>query len=145
MVTYRTKVVTAEVHLKLIQWDSELNFLHVKNMTASVFTKSMYKVPKEVYMKKILFLVAAVVLCFQANAKDIERKRKMTTCERLTKQAEENCTESMCEEADAQDVECVKDGDFYEGLQICVYDSELPDLIAAYNKKHAGRNLVCRD
>ncbi|MEK6628630.1 MAG: hypothetical protein AABY53_08385 [Bdellovibrionota bacterium] len=95
-------------------------------------------------MKNIILFMTLSVLGFQANAK--MPKKPMTLCEALYEQAEKNCTKYMCEEQTdrtGSPGKCVLDGDFYEGLQICVTEGEFPDLIKEYNKKHPGKNLNC--
>lgn len=104
-------------------------------------------------MKNIFCMMTILSLSLFANATQpklsMAAKQTKATCERLTKQAEENCTESMCEMylqdlgEEQEDYECVKDGDFWEGHGICVFDDELPSLIKAYNKKNPGKNLSC--
>lgn len=65
-------------------------------------------------------------------------------CEFLTIQAETACEKSMCEEVVREGFECEKDGDFYEGFQICVYE-ELQDLVSAYNKENPKAALTCQE
>ena len=100
-------------------------------------------------MIKLLILTSLIIFCFEANARPQSRR---AICERLERQANENCIEAMCEQqaedtagTSAETEECAMDGDFYEGLQICVSESELPDLIRAYNLKNPKKNLNCDD
>lgn len=65
-------------------------------------------------------------------------------CESLKNQAEESCTKYMCEEAGVTLEECTKDGDFYEGLQVCM-DDEMTALIEAYNKKNPAKQVSCEE
>jgi hypothetical protein len=99
-------------------------------------------------MNRALVLILTLMpLALVANAATKKKSKDQVTCERLYKQAEASCEESMCEgmESDPGFEACPKDGDFYEGLQICIYDNELPELIKAYNKKNPGKNLNCDD
>lgn len=104
-------------------------------------------------MKKTLLLTTIVLLSFQTYAAKSKVKKDSRTivCEQLIQQAEDICTESMCAEQEQFAIEngieqdqCVMDGDFNEGKQICVYDGELPELIKNYNKS-TGKNLNCDD
>lgn len=68
-------------------------------------------------------------------------------CEKLYAQAEENCTIAMCDQykEDSGEEDCHIDGDFMEGLQICVGDVEMPELLKAYNLKNPTAKLNCDD
>ncbi len=68
-------------------------------------------------------------------------------CEKLIAQAEAICEKAMCDDQfrdeDESRSECIRDGDFYEGKGVCVYDGELPALIEKYNQKHAKNRIGC--
>ncbi len=91
-------------------------------------------------MIKFTVSIIAIFLSLQSFAAS-EKK----VCEKLLAQAEDNCTEAMCEDAARDGYECVHDGDFMEGFQICVYDGELPALVTAYNTKHPRAKVKCED
>lgn len=102
-------------------------------------------------MKKII-LLSTLILCSQSVtfAKDtglISKKSQTQICKSLYAQAEDECTQSMCEQylSDSGETECHKDGDFYEGLQICAGDDVFPNLILDFNKSHQDANLNCDD
>lgn len=86
-------------------------------------------------MKAIL---VSVFILFSLQAK------ATAVCEFLTVQAETACEKSMCEEVEREGFECEKDGDFYEGFQVCVHE-ELQDLIASYNKENPKASLSCEE
>lgn len=92
-------------------------------------------------MKTLLTIVTVLFLSSPLFAANNEEK----VCNQLRTQAEESCAQAMCEEVEAEGYECVRDGDFYEGLGICVYDDELPALIRKYNSKHPTSKVTCED
>lgn len=65
-------------------------------------------------------------------------------CEFLTIQAEITCEKAMCEEVEREGFTCEKEGDFYEGFQICV-EEELQDLVRSYNKENPNASLSCKE
>lgn len=83
---------------------------------------------------------------FLCRIKNVKNEAKV--CEKLRQEAEKDCADEMireCKENNGGDCEnWSHDGDFNEGLQICVADSELPFLLEKYNKKN-GTNLSCDD
>lgn len=99
-------------------------------------------------MKQTFFLLSIMAMGLNSSmlmAATAKNAKQKTICERLYDLAEDNCTEAMCAQQikDFDDSECVKDGDFYEGLQICASEGEFPDLIEAYNKKHPREKINC--
>jgi len=90
-------------------------------------------------MKSILILVFLII---SANS---FATSEQVICDSLIEQAEENCAKAMCEVVEAEGYECVRDGDFYEGLGICVYDDELPLLIRDFNSKNPLSKVTCED
>ena len=99
-------------------------------------------------MKKVssIFLVTFIffkISFVQAEDSIIRKSLRLQTCEELAKQAKKICEETMCQEAKSFGEMCVKDGGFAEGMQICVYDSELPELIKNYNINHPEKILKC--
>lgn len=102
-------------------------------------------------MKKII-LLSTLIICSQSvtfakHTSGLGKKAQTRICKSLNAQAEDICTQSMCEQyiADSGEAECQMDGDFYEGLQICVGDDVFPSLILDFNKSHKGANLNCDD
>ena len=100
-------------------------------------------------MKKII-LLSTLIICSQSvtfakNTSGISKKAQTRICKSLYTQAEETCTQSMCDQykIDSGESECPMDGDFFEGLQICVGDDVFPSLILDFNKSHSGVNLNC--
>ncbi|PIP96022.1 MAG: hypothetical protein COW00_06980 [Bdellovibrio sp. CG12_big_fil_rev_8_21_14_0_65_39_13] len=91
-------------------------------------------------MKQIFITLSFLVI--SANSFAVSEEK---ICEELTTLAEDNCAQAMCEEVEAEGYECVRDGDFYEGLGICVYDDELPILIRKYNSKNPTSKVACED
>ena len=91
-------------------------------------------------MLKSTISLMALFMSLQAFAIEINSEEKV--CKDLLAKAEQSCDEAMCEEFGD---DCERDGDFYEGFQICVYDGELPDLIKEYNKKHPRTKVTCED
>jgi hypothetical protein len=49
----------------------------------------------------------------------------------------------MCEEFGGD--ECPMDGDFYEGLQICVTEGEFESVLIDYNVKNPRKKVKCKD
>lgn len=101
-------------------------------------------------MKKAISIFLLAFIFFkisfaQAQNSILQKSKHQQICEELEKQAKKTCEESMCQEALASGEKCVKDGDFAEGMQICVYDSELPEIIKNYNLNHPAKNLKCDD
>lgn len=67
-------------------------------------------------------------------------------CKKLYDKADAGCTKGMCDDYFKEYGEkCVIDGDFNEGLGICVNDYEFPELIAEYNKKNPKKKIKCED
>ena len=68
-------------------------------------------------------------------------------CERFLKQAEDECTEAMDEQCRIENdgVDCEHDGDFHEGLGVCIYDGTLHNLIDGYNKRNPKKKINCDD
>jgi hypothetical protein len=102
-------------------------------------------------MRTILILLS-LVMGFQANAARPKMPRMSplkAICEGLIAKAEANCDEAMCEQykEDSGEPECPTehDGDYMEGLQICVWDGEMPDLIKEWNKHHRFQIKNCDD
>lgn len=89
---------------------------------------------------KSMLAILAVLFSFQTFAGD-----EAKVCEKLLVEAQASCDEAMCEDAVSEGYECERDGDFYEGFTICVYDGELPELVKAYNKKHPRAKVSCED
>ncbi len=102
-------------------------------------------------MKKIISLSILIVcsqsVTFAKQTGLMSKKDQTRICKSLYAQAEETCTESICKQyiADSGDTQCPKDGDFFEGLQICVGDDVFPGLILDFNKSHSGNSLNCDD
>jgi hypothetical protein len=90
----------------------------------------------------IVVLMALSVVSFQAEAR--MSSGEQAVCKKLTAKAERDCEETMCEDAGMSVYNCEKDGDFYEGFQICV-DEELNVLIDAHNKKNPSRKVKCEE
>lgn len=99
-------------------------------------------------MKKIVSLFLLLVIFIkidyaQADALILRKSKRQQVCEELEKQAKKTCEELMCQDALVNGQKCLKDGDFAEGMQICVYDSELPEIIKNYNLNHPAKKLNC--
>lgn len=65
-------------------------------------------------------------------------------CEKLFDRAWRNCSDYMCVDA-GLGKGCQIDSDAMEGVQICVTEGELEDLIKAYNKKNPRAKVKCED
>jgi hypothetical protein len=63
--------------------------------------------------------------------------------------ANDECDKTMCdqyaEDSGDDTADCPRDGDFMEGMQICVSDDVLPTLIQDLNKRHPKRPVACDD
>lgn len=86
------------------------------------------------------FLIVAIALTISTQSFSAPRK---ATCESLQEEADITCEEAMCEAAEESGEACVKDGDYYEGHQICAYD-EFQALLKKYNSKNSPK-LVCEE
>ena len=96
-------------------------------------------------MKQSIFIILAITFSFQASAKtpaQLKKTKEQIVCEKLNTVAVDNCTEALCDDAIKEGNECIQDGDFNEGLQVCVSD-ELSSLIKDYNTKHASAKISC--
>jgi hypothetical protein len=83
----------------------------------------------------IAFIISLPLLASTYNENKI--------CEKLYSQAEKNCTKIMCQDFGPQD--CPMDGDFQEGLQICVSEGEFESLIKKHNLQNPRRKVKCED
>lgn len=94
-----------------------------------------------------MLIICSQSVSFAKHTGGLSKKTQTRICKSLYAQAEETCTQSMCEQylADSEETECPMDGDFYEGLQICAGDDVFPSLILDFNKSHKGANLNCDD
>ena len=76
----------------------------------------------------------------------VKKTLAQRTCERLFQQAETECAEAMCGEyTEETGEECVQDGDFAEGHQICVTEGAFPSLVEGYNKRNPKKKINCDD
>lgn len=66
------------------------------------------------------------------------------TCESLKEKVKQDCDFYMCQDAVIEGVECVKDGDFFEGFVICMSEGLYYEL-DLYNKANPKAQLVCED
>lgn len=83
-----------------------------------------------------LFALTTALISLNGFAKE--------TCKSLQQKADDTCEESICEEAKKDGYTCEKDGDFYEGHQICAYE-EFQELLKVYNRRHPRAKLACED
>ncbi|MBC7754640.1 MAG: hypothetical protein H7Z71_10410 [Moraxellaceae bacterium] len=102
---------------------------------------------------KIIFaiLLAQTLASGMAQAQTAKKTTPIATslkktCERLQKQADDECEESMDAECREQNYgeDCEHDGDFWEGHGICAFDT-LADLISDYNKRNPKKKIDCDD
>jgi hypothetical protein len=114
------------------------------------FQYNLLVIKTKIYQEKFMFKAVSVILSVfviagqaQAVLKVPPKKTsEQIVCDNLYQKAEESCTDIMCEEyrqdlgEEAENFECQIDGDFMEGLQICVTEGEMPRMIEAYNKKN---------
>lgn len=95
---------------------------------------------KHLHITLIAILTTNIAFSADQNVKE------QVICKNLYQQAKTNCEVYMCEEYEQNnDGECVFDGDFWEGHGICVNDSEWPELIKSYNKKHPRFQINCEN
>jgi len=98
---------------------------------------------KEIFMKKAFLMMMIFGVGLQAQTSIFTNPKEAKVCEALYEQAEENCAEYMCEEAEAEGYDCIRDGDFQVGLQICVSEGEFESLIEEHNKKNSSNAVAC--
>ena len=102
--------------------------------------------------KMILGLVTMAAFGFLTTPAALAQKAKekislVGVCEKLIAQANAECGESMCaDQTEETGEDCVMDGDFEQGRQICVSES-MPSMIEQFNKKNkkklSGKKLNC--
>ncbi len=93
---------------------------------------------------KTFLLVLALIVSAQTGLARAKPVSKPVTCESLQIEANESCEISMCAEYETGEGKCIKDGDFYEGHQICAYD-EFQMLIESHNRKFPRAQLRCEE
>lgn len=87
-------------------------------------------------------IVAFLIVTFSNLSFSSDEK----VCKMLLAQAEDVCTDLICQSMEERGVECDEfENDFRMGHQLCVIDEQLPRLIANYNKLNPRATVSCDD